>query len=477
MRKMFGLIVGLLSGICSGAQAQQPSPDLTLLGKVKTLSAKEITSSRWSIGGETLDRDYASYDAYKSYLGPLGAKRIRIQGGWARCEKLKGQFDFTWLDPIINDALAQGVQPWLQASYGNPIYPGGGDALLAGGIPSSPEALQAWDRWVAAFVEHFKDRVNEWEIWNEPDLGSKFTATDYARFYERTARIIRKIQPHAKLIGLSLCCTGWEFYADTLLTYLEATRQLDLIDVIAFHGYKYRPEETYRNVDDLKKVALAKKPGLVFWQGENGANSVKKGESTGALRQYDWSELTQAKWNLRRMAGDMGNDIAVTNIFQISDMYYAGSDHLKGYNAKGLLKARPDLSIEKPKLSYYAYQYTASIFSNEIIRIKNTRFNTRADIFAFGYSRKNTNYADILTLWNTRLAPVEDSSETQVITFNVKNVVFKDPVYVDLITGKVYQIPAQQFIKENDNSYTFLNILIPDYPVLIAERSQIQWRP
>jgi len=195
------------------------------------------------------------------------------------------------------------------------------------------------------------------------------------------------------------------------------------------------------------------------------------------LKQYDWSELTQAKWNLRRMLGDMGNDIAITNIFQISDMYYAGSDHLKGYNAKGLLKARPDLSIEKPKLSYYAYQYTASIFSNEIVRIKNATFTTRADIAAFAYNRKKSNEADMLTLWNAKLAPVEDSSETRLISFSVNNVTFTDPVYVDLISGKVYQIPAAQFIKEKDNRYTFLNIVIPDYPVLIAERSQIQWRP
>ncbi len=86
------------------------------IGAVKTLSAKEIKSSRWSIGGETLDRDYANYNAYKSYLGPLGAKRIRLQAGWARCEKVKGQYDFTWLDAIVDDAISQGVQPWLQPS-------------------------------------------------------------------------------------------------------------------------------------------------------------------------------------------------------------------------------------------------------------------------------------------------------------------------------------------------------------------------
>src|SRR4051812_14800530 len=44
-------------------------------GTLKTRNAKKITASTWSIGGETLDRDYTDYQSYKSYLGPLGATR------------------------------------------------------------------------------------------------------------------------------------------------------------------------------------------------------------------------------------------------------------------------------------------------------------------------------------------------------------------------------------------------------------------
>lgn len=60
------------------------------IGTMKTRSSSEIVSSMWSIGGETLDRDFAVYDNYKSYLGKLGAKGIRLQGGWAKCEKQPG---------------------------------------------------------------------------------------------------------------------------------------------------------------------------------------------------------------------------------------------------------------------------------------------------------------------------------------------------------------------------------------------------
>src|SRR5690606_14136712 len=93
---------------------------------------------------------------------------------------------------------------WVSLSYGNPIYEGGGQAKLGGSFPSSPEALQAWDNWVAAFVTRYKDKVPEWEIWNEPNLKSETTGKAYAEFYLRTAEIIRDIQPDARILALSL---------------------------------------------------------------------------------------------------------------------------------------------------------------------------------------------------------------------------------------------------------------------------------
>lgn len=125
-----------------------------------------------------------------------------MQGGWSKCEKVKAegrpdQYDFAWLDAVIPDAASRGVAPWVQLSYGNPIYEGGGEAKLAGHIPTSPEALAAWDNWVRAMVTRYKNQVPEWEIWSEPDLNPTHTGTEIARFYVRTARLVKSIQPNA----------------------------------------------------------------------------------------------------------------------------------------------------------------------------------------------------------------------------------------------------------------------------------------
>ena len=150
---------------------------LPYLGSVKPRSTSEIESSNWLLGCETLDRDFADYDQYKEYIAPLGIKRLRMQAGWAKTEKVKGQYDWAWLDHIVNDATSRGLQPWLQTSYGNTIYPGGGGANLGAGMPVSKEALEAYYKWVTALVTRYKDKVTEWEVWNEPNFADNAVNT------------------------------------------------------------------------------------------------------------------------------------------------------------------------------------------------------------------------------------------------------------------------------------------------------------
>ena len=78
-------------------------PGLKEVGRLAVRNAKDIKSSKWSIGCETLDRDYARWDVMKRFLGPLGAKRGRLFSGWAKTEREKGKYDFTWLDPQVRE--------------------------------------------------------------------------------------------------------------------------------------------------------------------------------------------------------------------------------------------------------------------------------------------------------------------------------------------------------------------------------------
>jgi len=118
MVRMLG--VCLASSAFADGPAIDPSPDrvatdlqpgLARIGTIKPRSTFEIESSNWTLGCETVDRDFTDYHAYKHYLAPLGIKKIRFQGG-AKCEKTRGVYDFKWLDDIVADAKSRGLRFW-----------------------------------------------------------------------------------------------------------------------------------------------------------------------------------------------------------------------------------------------------------------------------------------------------------------------------------------------------------------------------
>ncbi|MDZ4794050.1 MAG: hypothetical protein SGI83_07210 [Bacteroidota bacterium] len=94
----------------------------------------------------------------------------------------------------------------METSYGNPIYEGGGDKNLSAGIPNSTEALMAWNRWVKALLNRYKSKVKDWEIWDELNFGDNDINSPeaVAVLNIRTAEIVKKIQPPAKISGLAM---------------------------------------------------------------------------------------------------------------------------------------------------------------------------------------------------------------------------------------------------------------------------------
>ncbi|MFD2570463.1 hypothetical protein ACFSUS_07450 [Spirosoma soli] len=470
------LLSGTLTAQPNGGEPVLKSETLALakpnwkeVGKLKTRDAKDIKSSTWSIGGETLDRDYTDYQSYKTYLGPLGAKRIRLQGGWSKCEKVRGQYDFAWLDAVIPDAASRGVSPWVELSYGNPIYEGGGEAKLMGRIPTSAEGLAAWDNWVRAMVTRYKDQVPEWEIWNEPDGNPLNTGTELGVFYIRTARFVKSIQPNARLFALGMASVTKLDWMRDFFEVLKRENALDLVDILTYHGYAHNPDTSYPKIEEMRKLVWSYNPKIVFMQGENGAPSTPKAVTIGALRDQDWSELTQAKWDLRRMLGDHGRGIS-TNLFTISDIHYAAGDHMVGVNTKGLLQTNPDKTIKRPKRAYQAAQHVFSLFDDQIETLQQVKPNVSQEtVSAFAYRHK-TNGGSLVTLWNKEARPADEYTPKPT-TLTVEGQ-FKQPVFVDLITGKVYNIPKEQWSKTG-NRVTFTAVPVPDYPVLIADRAAL----
>lgn len=466
--------LALLGFGLAGVAADEPlTPEKTKitwpeLGRMQPRAARDIGGSDWSIGCEVLDRDLADYQKFKQYLGPLGAKHVRLQAGWAKTEQKPGVHDFHWLDAIVDDALAQGVQPWLQFSYGNPLYPGGGGKTLGDGVPLAPAALAAWDNWVRATVRHFRGRIQAWEIWNEPDGSTQMSVIDYADLFVRTAEIIRAEQPEGKIYALSLSTNM--VYAEAFLLNLRERKKLPLIDAITYHGYPMNPDDTSL-ADQLRAVLQRQGLDIPIRQGETGAPSARG--TSGALGGFPGSELTQAKWDIRRMLAHHARGIPF-NLFLLMEFDYAGQPHT-GMNTKGLLQANPDKSVARPKQAYRAVQNVCSLFDDTIVRLPDfsCHSNARRSTAVVGYRQKATG-TPLIALWYNGEIPTESlEPDIYKVDLLLDGMEFKDPVIADLRTGIVYGFPANHVSTVAPGRVLLRKLPVYDSPIVVTERSLV----
>lgn len=438
---------------------QATGPGLKQIGTMAVKSSKQVDASPWSVGCETVDREYTKFSNYKDYVGELGVKGARLQGGWARCERVKGTYNFAWLDTCVYGLAEQRVKPWICLSYGNPLY--GSDFRLSSQIFTSEETMVAWCKWVEAVVTRYKDVVTEWEIWNEPN-NRPGSEKAYADLLLRTIEVIKKVQPNSIIYGFSLNGSVSLDFTRAVYDQLKAQNKADLVDYVTYHPYQYNPDKGNPLADKLKELALSYNPKVKLYQGENAAPS--ENHVYHALNNYPWTEFSQAKWYMRRMAGDRVRDIK-TSVFGIIDMRY---DEV--LLSMGLLRSNLKREVIYRKPAYYAVQHMVSFFDNSVKPIGELPFksNSARNITVAGFKKDEA--ASVLIWYNDQIP--SDVLAWDPTNITIQNATFNDPVYVEMITGKVYEIDKANW-RQTGTSAMFSELPLWDSTILIAERSQV----
>ena len=502
---------------------RNPSPlqvELRRLGTLRPRSANEIQGSKWTLGCECLDRDFTDFDQYKDYIVPLGIKEIRLFAGWAKCEREQGKFDFAWLDHCVDWANANGINVLLDISYGNPIYKGAGGAGLANGTPNTPEGLAAWDNWIEKMGEHYKGRVRDYAMWNEPDNGGMNSPAVIADLNVRTARILKRIIPDCRLHGLSLGSNKPEVFEACLSEIVKLGGQ-DLFDTYIYHGYAYNPDSSYARVEKLIEICARLAPKAKMRQGENGC--ISEWSDRFALSNWPWSENSQAKWDMRRMLGDLGHGCG-SSVYSICDLQYKGPYAPYEYlNRKGILRANRDHQVYQIKKAYYAVQNVAAVFDDTLKLVKEPRIST-IDKCVSLYEYEKTGGLPLFVFWDHGLTgqrrtlvdrddgtgrmrkvavfdktaaaelhfgTMKSEGEDYAILFGMERggvpsddfttrpgmfewtgSPLKDPVWVDLFTGAVYEFPAKNQIVHSAG-VSFVRVPLYDSPCVLTERSAV----
>jgi hypothetical protein len=141
-------------------------------------------------------------------------------------------------------------------------------------------------------------------------------------------------------------------------------------------------------------------------------------------------------------------------------------------NRKGLLKATEDKKVGHAKQAYYALQNLSSVFDNSLQRIGHYPFRADSDrsVSLFGYEDKHSGQ-QVVSIWFDGMRPAA-SNEMSDVDFTFYTGQFTEPVYIDLRSGSVYDIPENNWSRRG-TVYRFDDIPVYDSPVLIAERSNI----
>ena len=463
-------------------------PMMDRIGTLVPRSAKEIGPSRLAVGCEMLPRDYGDFENFKEYLPPLGIARVRLHAGWAKLEPEPGKWDWDWLDRQVNWLIENGMEPLLETSYGNPCYPGAGGASLSDGIPKGETALAAWDNYVERLARRYP-QVKNWACWNEPSNCKGNTPEELADNNIRTAEIVKRLIPDAK-IGMLVLSQPNLKYAKAAFEVFKRRDALKLFHWAIYHDYSPNPDSCYKVEGDVEAWAeyvRREAPHLRIWNGESGATSDP--HFSGVISSMKWnSELTQAKWNARRLVADLGHGFD-SLVFTIYDPCYDRPERYCRYIPQYWVRTRPDrfmkrmglvkcndsLEVVKVKPAYYTVQNIATLFDATIepsdFTVRTVRGERADGLVAYTFRQKGTD-VPLFAFWDASNHPVNENAVRRT-TLEVPRAKFDDPVWIDLVTGAIYRIPERMYFKRMWGGVMFEDVPFYDAPAVITEKSLV----
>ena len=454
------------------------------IGTLKIKNAAEIRESRVSMGFECLDRDLFDPALCYDRVAESGAKFARCQTGWARTEKVPDVYDFDWLDEVVDNLLARGIQPWFNVGYGNPIYmPDAPNSTAVGCVPTlyGEEVTAAWCRYVEAMCRHFGDRVTHFEIWNEPDLShfwhpEKPSGEKFGQLYLLTAKIIRGVLPNAKL-GFCTCESKGEY----LKPIFEQLTPSD-IDFLCIHNYDRKLEFGSRYVGSFSGYdfvrELLERYGLShaeLWMGEGGHASWHP-VGHCQCRLGGGNEHRQAVWILRRFFGDFRKDLRLTSIFMIVDLWKKPYEMAVEVQIKPAAQGLLHGITYEPKSGYYAFSRLGTVLGGDTLpALSDLPVTLSCPVRNEDPSPMTVSYThdgqEVYAYWIPfTLEDERGITGRASMTFDAASAITA-PVVIDLLDGTVSEPAPDEW---NPTTRTLTNLPIGEYPFLVCNKDAFE---
>jgi len=249
---------------------------------------------------------FGSHVPFKEYFLSV-MQKVGIK--WNRTLSTGTQFRWNVIEPTKGNFIWKDEEIDLAARYGMTVYGTIGSeivhvpawALDGTGLPK----LDEWETFVSTVVNHYKDKVDYWEIWNEPEAegGLKGKETFYAQLLQTAYNAAKTADPNCTIIGM---VTWLSYYMEDVFSAIGD----GYLDYISTHMYPPTKDDVIQRVIDVgsnhNKIIWNSETGMktdsfyqtVFW--EDLWNSYAQPDDWG--RNYDL-RTDWLVWNFARTVG------------------------------------------------------------------------------------------------------------------------------------------------------------------------------
>ena len=153
-----------------------------------------------------------------------------------------------------------------------------------------------------------------------------------------------------------------------------------------------------------------------------------------------------------------------TAVFAFSDITYSKDDHISLKNYKGLLETNENKTVRRPKRSFHAVRTMAALWDNIGKPIDASGITSSVEDAVSMYAFDNGKSKSIV-FWKNERIPMS-FCKTVPCSINAPGFAFKDPVAVDIRTGKVYKVITTNGV--------LANVPVYDSPVMITEKKNLE---
>jgi hypothetical protein len=189
------------------------------------LCAAQDSDSPWGVSSSA--SSFRNTSEWFPKMSAIGVRTVRLWPEWGGTQPAPDSWRWDATDALLKtaadnkieiNAVLMGVPAWSKCR------------VHAFPMKNLPE----WATFVSTTVEHYKDKVHYWEIWNEGNGGfndDHSTTGDYARLAAEAYAAAKKSDPKAK-VGLTVA----SFDAPYLREAIRA--QPDSFDFLCIHPYE-----------------------------------------------------------------------------------------------------------------------------------------------------------------------------------------------------------------------------------------------